>query len=270
MLWLWHIAYVITAAHIGNSLGVSQVSDNLGVYEPVPGLDPSPYYSFRVRELGSEEWLGTFALFTECTAEKLCNTTGAFELLNGWSNTYLNFEMKDGVNIEIQISKLDEEGNMVDIKKAAVHPVDAAKRCDTNSGRTVVRINKTGLFTVDIDGQMDDKETGKLPDGTIYAGPPIHTLTIFANPFLQDKPSLEDAGVQTVKPTEQAPTEGDWHTLYFLPGVHDIGLNFTIHSVRTKTFQDLAFYSKSNISEQKLLYTWRCSSIWHYEQLRKQ
>ena len=68
-----------------------------------------------------------------------------------------------------------------------------------------------------------------LPFPTL--GPPIHTLTIFANPFLEGKPSLEDAGVLTVEPGDQAPTEGDWHTLYFLPGVHDIGLNFTIHSV---------------------------------------
>ena len=94
---------------------------------------------------------------------------GAYELLNGWSNTYLNFEMTDGTDIEIQITKL-VEGNMEDIKKATVRPVNAAKRCDIQSGRVIVRINKTGLFTVDIDGQMDDKETGKLPDGSIYAG----------------------------------------------------------------------------------------------------
>ena len=122
-----------------------------------------------MREFGSEEWLDTFALVTECTGEKFCNTTGAYELLNGWSNTYLNFEMKDGTDIEIQITKL-VEGNMEDIKKAKVRPVNAAKRCDIESGRVIVRINKTGLFTVDIDGQMDDKETGKLPDGSIYAG----------------------------------------------------------------------------------------------------
>ena len=38
-----------------------------------------------------------------CTAEKFCNTTGMFGLLDGWSNTYINFEMKDGVEIEIKI-----------------------------------------------------------------------------------------------------------------------------------------------------------------------
>ena len=64
---------------------------------------------------------------------------------------------------------------------------------------------------------------------TLYRGPPIHTLTIFANPFMEGKPSVGDEGVRTVSPGEEAPTEGDWHTLYFLPGLHDIGLNFTIY-----------------------------------------
>ena len=52
--------------------------------------------------------------------------------------------------------------------------------------KAVVTIDKPGLFTVDINGQMDDQDTGKLPDsvgGGEYSGPPIHTLTIFANPF---------------------------------------------------------------------------------------
>ena len=78
---------------------------------------------------------------------------------------------------------------------------------------------------------MDDQDTGMLP-GTreYYSGPPIHTLTIFANPVLANKPGLEEAGVEVVRPGEQPPAEGDWHTLYFLPGVHDIGPSFTVHS----------------------------------------
>ena len=33
-------------------------------------------------------------------------------------------------------------------------------------------------------------------------------------------------------PGEIAPSEGDWTTLVFLPGVHDIGLNFRLHANR--------------------------------------
>ena len=48
------------------------------------------------------------------------------------------------------------------------------------------------------------QDTGKLPvgdhPGGTYDGPPIHTLTIFANPFVQDPPSPTGEGVQTVEP----------------------------------------------------------------------
>ena len=46
---------------------------------------------------------------------------------------------------------------------------------------------------------------------------------------MEGKPSVDGAGVEAVNPGDEAPTEGDWHTLYFLPGIHDIGLNFTIN-----------------------------------------
>ena len=35
-----------------------------------------------------------------------------------------------------------------------------------------------------------------------------------------------------VIPGEEAPTDGNWKTLLFLPGVHNIGLNFRLHSNR--------------------------------------
>ena len=166
-------------------------------------------------------------MLTECTAEKFCNTTGMFGLLEGWSNTYINFEMKDGTEIDIKIYKLFEG----DIEKAVVHPVKAAEDCNVSNGKAFVTISKTGLFTVDINGQMDDQDTGRTPEGPLYEGPPIHTLTIFANPLMEDKPSVDDEGVHTVAPGEEAPSEGDWDILYFLPGTHDIGLNFTLHAV---------------------------------------
>ena len=84
------------------------------------------------------------------------------------------------------------------------------------------------------------QDTGRLPGEPgdhlgYYQGPPIHTVTVFANPFLQDKPSLdqEEEGVHRVEPGEEAPSEGPWHTLYFLPGIHDIGPNFQVHANKT-------------------------------------
>ena len=204
--------------------------DELSVYGKVPGLSPSPFYEIKVRKEGSEHWLNPFTLVTECTTDKYCNTTGIYHHLHEWSNSYINFEMIDGVDIEIVISKLFGEP----ISKAVVHPHTASKNCYIKNGKAHVTINKTGLFTVDINGQMDDQDTGRLPKNKgYYDGPPIHTVTIFANPFLVNKPSLDDIRVYRVTPGDEVPSEGTWEILYFLPGIHDIGPSFQIHTNKT-------------------------------------
>ena len=202
---------------------------NLNIYDPVPGLDPSPYYDIRVREKGKNHWTKTFPIITECTDAKNCGFGGGIAThLKNWSNTYVNFEMKDGVEIEVKIKMLFGNGT---ISKAVVHPNAAAQDSYWQDGNAFVTINKPGLFAVDINGQMDDQDTGKIPKTRgFYDGPPIHTVTIFANPFIEDKPSLEDEGVYQVNPGEVPSSEGDWHTLYFLPGLHDLGLSFRLHA----------------------------------------
>ena len=206
---------VCLLAHISSLSGLS-------VYGPVPGLAPSPHYSVQVREEGRQPWLSPFTLLTECTGETFCNTTGIFNHLANWSNSYVNFEMEEGVNVEVKITKLLGDP----VIKAVVRPQAAAASCQIKDGEVHVVIDRPGLFTVDINGQMDDQDTGKLPNNRgYYDGPPIHTITIFANPFI-DKPSLEDSGVYQVSPGEEAPSEGPWHTLYFLPGLHHIGMEF--------------------------------------------
>merc|ERR1719450_492619 len=85
--------------------GADEEGGGLSAYGPVPGLSPSPYYSVQVRREREEpdSWLETFTLLSECTAEKFCNTTGMFEHLNGWSNSYLNFEIKEGKEEETMV-----------------------------------------------------------------------------------------------------------------------------------------------------------------------
>ena len=76
------LLHVIGAVLLWVSLARCQESPNLSVYGDVPGLSPSPYYSFRVREQSSgewQDWMDTFALVTECTTEKYCNTTGYYD-----------------------------------------------------------------------------------------------------------------------------------------------------------------------------------------------
>ena len=101
--------------------------DELNVYGHVPGLEQSQFYRLRLRKHGSEDWHEPFTIVTECTAAKFCNTTGVYSHLKDWSNSYINFEMMDGVNIEIEISKLWGDDT---IEKAVVHPKTAANECE--------------------------------------------------------------------------------------------------------------------------------------------
>jgi hypothetical protein len=153
--------------------------------------------------------------------------------MEDWSNTYINFEMSNSVPVEIEISRVGG----APITKAVPHPAHKVLSCEVIGGKAYVVIDDPALFTVDIDGQMDDQDTSRInPSGwsstDFYNGPPIHTLTVFANPFIQDKPSINDPGVFRVEPGTVPPDTGSWDTLYFLPGVHDIGRVFPVHAYK--------------------------------------
>ena len=118
---------------------------------------------------------------------------------------------------------------------------------------------------------MDEQDTGKLPDpagrseNPNYDGPPIHTLTIFANPFIEDAPDIFEEKVLAVEPGEEVPTEGDWEILYFMPGLHNVGVSFRLHSNRRGVGSETETHF---LFSQKLLHPWRRSCLWHIEQWR--
>jgi len=243
----WCFSYFVLILVASTS---SAEDEGLAVYSAVPGLEPSPFYEFRLRQVGEEtgEWLDTFALVTECTDAKFCNTTSQGEKLGNWSNTYINFQMGSESRVEVEVTKLWADG---DIVSAVVHPAAAAEGCEVMGGKAYCVIHKQGLFTIDINGQMDEQDTGKLPDGSNYEGPPIHTLTVFANPFIEDEPDIFGEGVLAIEPGEEVPTEGNWETLYFLPGLHHVGLDFRLHSNRSYYIPgDAVLYGTMNNGER--------------------
>lgn len=191
------------------------------VYPPVPGLAPSPHYQVRVRAAGEGGvWQGAFAWETSCkTTAK--DEDAYFDTLAGWTHTYVNFETAGAV--EVEIARVDGQP----IRTATVHPRRQAAACIVQDGRALVRLDSPCLVAVDIDGQMDGQDTGKG-----YRGPPLHTISLFANPLLAGKPNPDDPGVRTVRPGEAPPADGPWTTLYFLPGVHDVGLAFPLRAHR--------------------------------------
>lgn len=199
---------------------VAQEDDSI-IYSDVPGLTPSDQYVLRVRAVeGNGSWRKAFPFVTRCKeGEK--GKDNYFSHLSGWSNTYINFEMRRPV--EVEIARVDGRP----IRTAVVRPRRKVDGCVVREGKAYVRIMKPCLVAVDVDGQMEEQDTGKG-----YEGPPIHTVTIFANPFLKDRPEPGDPGVETVSPGETPSSEGPWRTLYFLPGVHDIGVGFPVHAKR--------------------------------------
>jgi lysophospholipase L1-like esterase len=201
----------------------SGLKRGLHVYDPVRGLKPSDRYEIKVRLVGSRTWQTPFAFITRCKKGMKKGTgirTNQYNFhLSGWSHTYVNFEMDRPVEVAIR------KTNGSAIRKAAAHSQHKYRSCTVRNGIAYLIMDEPGLITVDIDGQMDDQDTGYL-----YKGPPIHAVTIFGNPFLKNRPSIDDPNVYTVKPGEMPPTEGDWRTLIFLPGVHDIGMGFRIHA----------------------------------------
>jgi hypothetical protein len=194
-------------------------AEGLLVYPPVPGLAAAEHYKVRIR--GATEgspWQDAFAWQTSCkTVEK--KTDAYFDHLAGWTHAYVNFETAGAVEVEIT------RANGQPIRTAAVHPQRKASACAVKDGRAMVRLDKPCLVAVDIDGQMDAQDTGKG-----YQGPPIHTISLFANAPLAGKPQPTDPGVLTVKPGELPPADGAWTMLYFLPGVHDLGLAFALRA----------------------------------------
>ena len=215
------------------------LADNAGihVYDPVPGLAASEFYSFRIRTVGSTEWLEPFAFSTRCKGKDAEASEPHYytESLADWSNSYINFEMSNNVPVEVEITRLDGTNNPVAITKAVAHPSQKVDSCTVTNGKAYVVFDNPALFTVDINGQMDDQDTARIePDGwstnDFYSGPPIHTLTVFANPFIQDKPSTNDTNVYLVATNEIPPDTGTWDTLYFEPGVHEIGRAFPVHA----------------------------------------
>lgn len=212
-------AFILVAAFACASAG--EASDAVRVYGNVPGLEASDIYRLRVRPVGGgEDWREAFAFITRCK-EGIKGKNAYFPHLSNWSNTYINFEMSRPVEIEIR------RVNGEPISKAVSHPGRKVKACSVRDGRVYVVIEKACLITVDIDGQMDDQDTGKG-----YKGPPIHTVTIFANPLIEDRPKIGDQTICAVRPGEKAPSDGAWKTLYFLPGVHDVGVAFPVHANR--------------------------------------
>lgn len=210
----------------------------VNVYGSVPGLNPSNKYSVRVCAASDNlSWHPAFVMQTICmTGDRY------FAALANWSHSYVNFEMS--VPVVVEITSLTGP-----INSAVVHPARKSGGVRIVNDKAYVTLNDPCNVHVDINGQMDDNDTGYLKSrGKAWDKAPIHTLSIHANPELAGKPSLTDPNCFYVAPGTTPPTTGAWTTLYFLPGVHNIGVGYLLQKnhqyyIPGDAFVTGAFYS---------------------------
>lgn len=201
--------------------------DMLIVYSDVPGLEqPEAYYKIRVRSNASKnEWKDCFGLVTRSLYTE--SNENYFSHLEGWTHTYANIEMNS--TVEVEIAKADGSP----ITKAAVHPTGKSSIVTITDGKAYFTMDQPALIAVDINGQMDDNDTGRDPSGQAYDGPPVHAVSLFAHPMF-NKPDSTSSDVKVIHPGEAPPADpATFKTLYFAPGVHNIGKDYQVHKNRS-------------------------------------
>lgn len=220
---------------------------NLHVYAPVPGLDPSPYYTYEVQKVSAlnssnladvSNWEKPFAWFTKCYAKDDPDRPSAYysNFIGSWSHTYCNFELDSNTTIVVKITRLDKEGAPSGpITMAVPHPARKVESCEIIDGDVYVTMRNPAQVAIDIDGQLDSRNAPRAianswndSEAFPYANEMdgAHGVTIFANPFITDKPDPDGAGVKKVNPGDPMPEDdGTWSTLYFMPGIHNMSVD---------------------------------------------
>ncbi len=220
---LKHLFVILNILFFTNTL----LAQKLITFPDIPGRTASDKYICRVRLVGSDDWKSAFVIQTKCKNNPDENNppTGAdngyFKMLDAWSSSYIAFEFS-GTSVEVEISKVGGAA----IKKAMVRPVGHASAATIADGKAYIVFDKPANVNVDIDGQMEDKYTGMD-----YSGPKIHTISLFGNPLYKE-PVSTNPRVISLNPGETIPlgTSNTWDTIYFKPGVHNIGTPYTIYS----------------------------------------
>lgn len=220
-------------------------SDTLVAYKDVPGLTPSDKYTIKVRSAATNnQWVDVFAHYTYNRAAELGGVSvprndgtilpttvyNYAKHTSAWSHTYGNIEMSKNTTVEVEIAAKNgfKIANM-DFFKATVHPAQKASLATINNGKVYFKIVNPCQLVIDINGQMDDYNAA-INGGVGHA---VHAISIFANPVIK-KPTLNNPRVYYVEPglnpvTFRNVNPATFDTLYFKPGVHNLGQDIKIY-----------------------------------------
>ena len=198
-------------------------AQQLITFPTIPSRTPSDKYQCRVRQVGSSVWQDAFVLQTlsktRINNPDGSNQNGYVPILTNWTASWIAFEFS-GTAVEVEIAKVGGAA----ITKAMVRPVGHASAAQIINGKAYITFQNPTNVNVDIDGQMEDKYTGMG-----YSGPPVHTISLFANAIFKE-PKLTNPRVYALNPGETIPNSSTWDTLVFKPGIHRVGTPYVMSS----------------------------------------
>lgn len=205
---LSRLVFPVWLVALSATLGVA--ADGLNVYGPIEGIAPSSRFSARVSVGKAWEPLFTMETVGPAKESKGVYATGIYDKVTGHSASWCTFE--SDVPVTVEITKLGEG----EINQCVIRPLSLGLKPTISADKRSVTFSIKPRF---VDGRQVPVNVAVELNGNTE-----EMMTVFASPHLEGKPVPDGQGVLAVRPGERPPAKGDWKTLYFLPGVHDLGL----------------------------------------------
>lgn len=183
-------------------------------YSAIPGIEPSTRFSARVNDGRNWHELFTMETIGPQKAETGVYSRGIYEPVTGLSASWCTFEMD--VPVTVEITKLSPG----EIVTCVIRPLSRGLTPVISEDRRSVRFRIEPRFAEE--ATTADKQV-PVNVAIEINGQTEEMMTVFASPHLADKPRPDEPGVFMVEPGSPPPVDGEWDTLYFMPGVHDLG-----------------------------------------------
>lgn len=189
-------------------------ADSIVYYKTVPDAPVSKHFVSEI--LINGKWCKSATLETECVeSEKLKPYIRSNYPMTGWTMSWTSFEIPKGKSVQLRIKRIDGLPFDSWSLKPRSKNIPAQKEGDW----LVLTIDKPCQLALDPNNELNDFNL----DNTDPMSVKFHNMAIFVNPHLEDsRPYPDDPNIYCVKPGELPPEDGDWQTVYFLPGVHHI------------------------------------------------
>ena len=189
-------------------------SDEIVYYETVPDAPVSKHFVSEIFING--KWCKSATLETECVeSEKLKPYERPNFPMTGWTMSWTSFEIPEGKSVQLRIKRIDG----LPLDSWSLKPKSKNIPAKKEGDWLVLTIDKPCQLALDPNNELNNYNLGTTDPSSVK----FHNLAIFVNPHLEDsRPYPNDPNVYCVKPGELPPEDGDWQTVYFLPGVHHI------------------------------------------------